>query len=286
MVPMESKTTEKIRTLLSAGQVAAASETLQRLAPADAARVLIGLPFEGQQSLFRALAPDFAARVISYLPYYHAYVLLQSLSNKQMRVVIDLMAPDERDGFLDELPEETWQSLIEELSAAGAESGGTAKTGVAELEVPPTAAVPAAAAPIVEARGIEKTFQQPDGRQIEVIAPMDLSIEPDTVMSRCWGLRDRASPPCCACFRGWPRLRTAKCLWHGKSHRRMPAERGHRVSELRAVSLADGAGQRGGAAVGARHGALGTASTRAAGSRFRGPKADSRARSRRNFPEA
>jgi NitT/TauT family transport system ATP-binding protein len=35
--------------------------------------------------------------------------------------------------------------------------------------------------PIIQARQVEKSFSQPDGRQIQVIAPLDLSIEPDCV---------------------------------------------------------------------------------------------------------
>jgi len=211
---MEATAELKIRTLLAAGRVPAAAEALQRLAPAEAARTLIAMPFEAQEALFGALSLDFAARVVAYVPYYHAYVLLRTLPNKQMRAVIDQMAPDERDGFLDELPEETWQSLIEELSAAAPEGEAPAGAAVAEPEVAAPAA-PAVAEPIVEARGIEKTFQQPDGRQIQVIAPTDLSIEPDTVTALL-GPSGSGKSTLLRILSGLTAPTKGQVLWHGK----------------------------------------------------------------------
>jgi NitT/TauT family transport system ATP-binding protein len=37
--------------------------------------------------------------------------------------------------------------------------------------------------PIIEARQIEKLYRQPEGREIQVVAPMDLSIEADTILA-------------------------------------------------------------------------------------------------------
>jgi NitT/TauT family transport system ATP-binding protein len=77
--------------------------------------------------------------------------------------------------FFDELPEEAWQRLMDELS------GEIPVQTSGELE-PKTARAPQAQpqAPgeiIIEGRQIEKCYPQPDGREIQIIAPMDLSVE-------------------------------------------------------------------------------------------------------------
>jgi NitT/TauT family transport system ATP-binding protein len=79
--------------------------------------------------------------------------------------------------FFDELPEEAWQRLMDEL--AGVE--GSARTETNEAR--PT--LPEEASPIretiIDARQVEKAFQQPDGNEIQVIAPLDLAIESNTI---------------------------------------------------------------------------------------------------------
>ena len=89
---------------------------LQQLDPAAAADVMMGLPFEEQQVLFRVMPDDFAAALVSHFPYYHSYVLLHTRSMESLRAIIDKMQPDERLQFFDELPGEAWQRLMDELS--------------------------------------------------------------------------------------------------------------------------------------------------------------------------
>jgi NitT/TauT family transport system ATP-binding protein len=89
------------------------------------------------------------------------------------------MDPNERIQFFDELPGEAWETLMDELSGGPAEEAAGAPAGI---EIAPP--VPAEEAqPIVQAVGVEKSFQQPDGRQIQVIAPIDLAIEPGTIVA-------------------------------------------------------------------------------------------------------
>ena len=93
---------------------------LQTCDAMQAAAALGNLPFEQQQSLFRHLPLDLAAVVVAQFPYYHEYVLLHSLPAGKMRALVDKLNPDDRMRFFDELPEEAWQRLMDELSSTGA----------------------------------------------------------------------------------------------------------------------------------------------------------------------
>jgi len=173
---------EKVRDLCSQGRWNAAVDILLERDAAVVADFMLPLPFEEQRALFRAMPVDFAASLIGHFPYFHAYVLLHSRPVQEMHLIMEAMNPSERDLFLDALPEEAWQSLMNEL----------AETHVAEAPTAVAAAEPAeegvaiprpAPRHIIEARQIEKSYEQPDGRQIQVIAPMDLSIEADTILA-------------------------------------------------------------------------------------------------------
>jgi NitT/TauT family transport system ATP-binding protein len=151
--------------------------------PEAAAEEFMVLSFDEQQNLFRRLPTEFAAKLAAHFPYYHLYVLLHSRPAHEMRAIVDGINPDDRMRFFDELPEEAWQRFMNELSAAvpaDAQHERTAPT-------PTHAAVPAvpvvAAERIIEARGIEKYFQQPDGRRIQVIAPTDFVVESDAIVA-------------------------------------------------------------------------------------------------------
>ena len=70
--------------------------------------------------------------------------------------------PGERIMLFEELPGDPGSGLMDELS-----------------EAPP----PSTAPPLIEARGIEKFFERPDGEPIQVIAPTDLSVEPGVIVA-------------------------------------------------------------------------------------------------------
>jgi len=177
MKPMNPPTAEKLQELLAQGRTDNAVALLQRLEPIVAADSVMRIPFEGQQMVFRALPVDYAASLISQFPYYHSYVLLHSRTVEDLRAIIAKTRPEERHQFFDELPEEAWQHLMDELSGEPtAEARGEAM-GAA------IARAPSAVKPIIAATQIEKSFVQPDGREIQVIAPIDLSVEPDSIVA-------------------------------------------------------------------------------------------------------
>ncbi|HEV8046186.1 MAG TPA: AAA-associated domain-containing protein [Terriglobales bacterium] len=172
---MNSAIADRLRDAVSQGHWDEGVALLQTSETAQAAKALSELPFDQQQSLFRHLPLDLAAAVVAHFPYYHQYVLLHSLPAKEMRTLVDKISPDDRMRFFDELPEEAWQRLMDELS------GEIPVQTSGELEPETERAREAKPQPpgkiIIEGRQIEKSYAQPDGREIQIIAPMDLSVE-------------------------------------------------------------------------------------------------------------
>jgi NitT/TauT family transport system ATP-binding protein len=174
---MNLPTAEKLQELLSQGRAEHAVALLQRVDPDAAADSVMRIPFEEQQIVFRALPVDYAATLISHFPYYHSYVLLHSRPVEDLRAIIAKTRPEERHQFFDELPEEAWQQLMDELSG---EAAGEARVGEVGAAI---ARAPAVVKPIIAAQQIEKCFLQPDGREIQIIAPIDISVEPDSIVA-------------------------------------------------------------------------------------------------------
>ncbi|HLW79516.1 MAG TPA: hypothetical protein VKU44_07945, partial [Terriglobia bacterium] len=171
---MSGPTHEKLRELVAHGRWDHAVAGLTRLDPADAAGFLSGLRFEDQQVLFRALPVDAAAAILGEFPYYHAYVLVHSRPIAEVRAIIDRMDPGARLQLFDELPEEAWRHLMDEVSGAPAAASAQGETAPAAViaEAVPAAPIRVAAVerlePIVEAWQVEKRYEQPDGRTIQV----------------------------------------------------------------------------------------------------------------------
>jgi NitT/TauT family transport system ATP-binding protein len=177
--------------------------------------LLMSIPFEEQQTLFRKLPVDFAAKLASSFPYYHTYVLLHSLPLEDMRVIVDRMHPGARMNFFDELPEEAWQRLMDELSQEAAElppSNVVAAAVEAALEV---AAKATSLEPIIEARQIEKAFERPDGGQAQVIASMDLRVEPG-VITALLGPSGSGKSTLLRMLTGLTPPTRGQVLWHGQ----------------------------------------------------------------------
>jgi NitT/TauT family transport system ATP-binding protein len=168
--------------MLAQGRREKAVAMLQQLEPAEAAESLRAVPFEEQQNLFRKLPVDFAARVVEMLPYYQAYVLLHSRSHDELNAIVDHMNPGARLNFFEELPEEAFQHLMTDLAEKQFAEVPPEAPPSPEAEVEAEAAPPPEP-PIVEARQIEKVFQRPDGGQVQVIAPTNLSIEPGEIVA-------------------------------------------------------------------------------------------------------
>jgi len=174
-LPMTSPIADRLRDAASQARWNEAVALLQTSDTAEAADALGDLPFEQQQSLFRLLPLDLAPALIAHFPYYHQYVLLHSLPGREMRALIDKLHPDDRMRLFDELPEEAWQRLMDELSGTvPAETSAPHAPQVARAAEPQ---LPEPGETLIEGRQIEKSYAQPDGREIQIIAPLDLSVE-------------------------------------------------------------------------------------------------------------
>ncbi len=190
-----------------------AAAELQQLDPAEVADLLQKLPFEQQQVLFGHLPVDFAAKVVGEFPYYHQYVLLHSRGPEEMRVIVDKLDPDDRMRFFDELPEEAWQHLMDELSGAGLPHPQHLRPVAPAKPRAPRPAVPAA--PIIEAKQVQKFYDQPDGNRIEVIAPTDLTLEPETIIALL-GPSGSGKSTLLRMLSGLSTPSSGQVLWHGK----------------------------------------------------------------------
>ena len=212
---MTPPTIEKLRELLSQQKWDLAIELLQGLGAGDAADLIMDLRFEEQQTLFRRLPISLAASIVNHLPYFHAYVLLHARPLHEMAAIVEAMTQAERDHFLDALPEEAWNSLMDEL----AEAGSTAAPHPEQIsEVGHEGEVAAKVAtddkPIIEARGISKSFTQKDGSEIQVIAPVDLSVEPSTIIALL-GPSGSGKSTLLRMLTGLAVPTSGQVLWHG-----------------------------------------------------------------------
>src|ERR1035441_6615465 len=115
-VRMNPPSTDKLRSLLARGGSDKAADLLQRLDPAVAADALLDMPFEDQRAIFRRMPVPFAAKLVAEFPYYHAYVLLHSRPQSELVAIVDKMDSDDRMQFIEELPEEAWRRLMDELA--------------------------------------------------------------------------------------------------------------------------------------------------------------------------
>ncbi|MGA8103385.1 MAG: hypothetical protein WB869_14590, partial [Candidatus Acidiferrales bacterium] len=129
---MTPDTSPTLRDLVTREQWEQAHSLLRDLGPA-AADAVMALPFEDQKKLFRNLPFDSAANLIADFPYFHAYVLLHSRSSSEIQAIVEAMNPDALAHFLEQLPEEAWQSLTDTLNPNPSSGAG----------------IPASAAPVL-----------------------------------------------------------------------------------------------------------------------------------------
>jgi NitT/TauT family transport system ATP-binding protein len=201
---MKRPRAEELQTIVGQGRLDRAVTILQRLDPSVAADTFVNLPYEEQQVLFGRLSVDFAAKLAPIFPYYHTFVLLHTLPGNQMNAVVEKMNPIERSMFLDELPETAWQQITSELST---------KDSGASLEDAQWIAEPIP--PLIEARGIEKSFARPGGGQIQVIAPISLSVEPGVIVALL-GPSGSGKSTLLRMLSGLVAPTAGEMLWHGK----------------------------------------------------------------------
>jgi NitT/TauT family transport system ATP-binding protein len=200
---MPTTSGDKLRVLLSKESWDELIPVLLRIDPLVAADFFADLPYEQQDKLFHHLPTEFAARMVEILPYYDAYVLLHSRSGSDLTAIIDRMDPAERVRFFDELPEPSWQTLMDELACG--ERGG------ARTAVPVASPAPE---PIIRAHRIEKSFRTPGG-SVQVIAPTDLSIAPDMITALL-GPSGSGKSTLLRMLAGLAEPTGGQVFWHGK----------------------------------------------------------------------
>lgn len=201
---MNQTTAERLHTAIAAKRPDQATSVLQSLDPDDAAELFQSLSFEQQQALFRDMPASYAAVLAGIMPYYHTYVLLHSRPAGELTTIVEHMNPDERLLFLDALPEEAWEHLMEELSG---------HPPAAEPEEA-FAAVEAHGPPIIEARKVEKSFQRPGGGEIQVIAPTDLTISEGLIVAML-GPSGSGKSTLLRILTGLAQPSRGEVLWHG-----------------------------------------------------------------------
>ena len=197
---------EKLQQMLAHGGTRQVLALLGRLHTDVAADWLMSISLEDQRALFRLMPPDQAARIVETVPYYHGYVLLQSRPREEMSAILDQMSPGARVEFFEELPENAWQGLMNDLA------------------LPPRAGEAAPAAPpqprpapefVVQAKRVEKIFQRPGGEPIQVIAPTDLALEPGAIVALL-GPSGSGKSTLLRMLSGLMKPSRGEILWHGK----------------------------------------------------------------------
>src|SRR5258708_31364244 len=231
---MTSSQKQEILDVLAQERCVEAASLLQKISSPSAAGILGELTDEQQAALFRLLPTKTAAQVLHHFPYYHQYVLLHTRTPEGMGAILDEMAPDDRTRFFDELPEEAWQRLTEEIGEPkqSAQSPSLQIESIAPQPKSPVAVtVPlpgsathlrsapapetATAEPIIETRGVEKSFLQQDGDRVQVVAPLDLSVYPGTIVALL-GASGCGKSTLLRMLSGLAEPSSGEILWHGK----------------------------------------------------------------------
>ncbi len=219
---------QEITELLARQRWPEAVALLQKMSRPSAAEFLGELPDQQQQALFRLLPPKTASEVLIHFPYYHQYVLLHTRTAEDMRAILDGMSPDERARLFDELPEEAWERLTEEIGEPklSAQSSQAPRESI-QTQPPPKSPPPVvpvqtcptpvreAGEPIIEARGVEKLFTQQDGDRCQVIAPLDLAVYPGTIVALL-GASGCGKSTLLRMLSGLAEPTSGQVLWHGK----------------------------------------------------------------------
>jgi NitT/TauT family transport system ATP-binding protein len=233
--------TEQIHELVTRERWPDAVAALSNMPRSDVADFLAELPDLPQQKIFSLLPVETAAGVLTHFPYYMQYVLLHTRSAVDMRAILDEIPPDERMQLFDELPEEAWQRLEEEIGeflpgrdhqparadqppavpqARPAAPPSAPRPSPPSKPAKPARELPVAETPeaeaIIEARAVEKSFPQPDGHNVQVIAPLDLSVYPGTIVALL-GASGSGKSTLLRMLSGLSAPTTGEVLWHGKS---------------------------------------------------------------------
>jgi len=200
---MASPPTDKLRALLSSGDWSQLIGVLTRLDPVVATDFFLGIPPELQKTLFQRLPVDFAARLAESLAYYDTYVLLHSRSMEDLNAIVEAMNPGARVQFFEDLPEQSWRTLMDELSPGSSAAAPSVQRVTPGVEA------------IIQARHIEKSFERPDGGRVQVISPTDLSIEPGMIVALL-GPSGSGKSTLMRMLSGLATPTAGEVLWHGR----------------------------------------------------------------------
>jgi magnesium transporter len=107
---------EKLRQTISHQDWQGLRDALVELHPSDVADLIVALPSEEDAFVFRLLPKEIAGEVFSYLPPDHQEALIASLTNEQVRAVLQTMSPDDRTRLLEEMPAVVTRRLLAALS--------------------------------------------------------------------------------------------------------------------------------------------------------------------------
>jgi magnesium transporter len=107
---------EKLRQTISHQDWQGLRDALVELHPSDVADLIVALPSEEDAFVFRLLPKEIAGEVFSYLPSDHQEGLIASLTNEQVRAVLQTMSPDDRTRLLEEMPAVVTRRLLAALS--------------------------------------------------------------------------------------------------------------------------------------------------------------------------
>ncbi|HXA49408.1 MAG TPA: ATP-binding cassette domain-containing protein, partial [Candidatus Acidoferrum sp.] len=202
---MSGPPTDKFRALLAREDWDQLGAVLLRIDPSVAADLFIEIPAEQQARLFGRLPIEYAAAVAEIVPYYDAHVLLLSRSSADRVAILEKVKPAERLRLFEELPEQFWQSIKDELAAAGL--GAASVAGQIVAEQPPVET-------IIQARQVEKSFDRADGGRVQVIAPTDLSVTPGMIIALL-GPSGSGKSTLLRMLAGLSSPSAGEVLWHG-----------------------------------------------------------------------
>lgn len=99
-----NKTVEKWQELIEKGQYILLREELNEENPANVAEFLEELPADKQLFLFRLLSKDMAAEAFSFLDNDTQEMLVTSITDTEVRNIVDNMYLDDTIDFLEEAP--------------------------------------------------------------------------------------------------------------------------------------------------------------------------------------
>ena len=118
MVPSEilEKTITDFDALIEARDFTGLHKQIKNWSAGDIADLMEPLPTEKEAIVFRLLPREQAAMVFSYLSSERQEELLKALANEEVAVILNAMSDDDRTNFLEELPAQVTQKLLNLLS--------------------------------------------------------------------------------------------------------------------------------------------------------------------------